>query len=94
MFRCMKELDLHRIAEDQVVAHPIALRPLAEVDEAGAESPTLCPEVAFRIGDTIVVMGERAGQVLAYKNYGSPPHYGLPPYVFKKEEVQQVSVQE
>ena len=89
----MKAVDLRRIAEDQVVAQPTMLHPLAEVDESGAESSTLLSEVAFRVGDTIVVMGERVGKVLAYKNYGKPPQYGLPPYVFTTEEVQGVSVQ-
>jgi hypothetical protein len=51
-------------------------------------------EVEFRIGDTIVVMGERMGQILAYRNYGRPPDAGLPPYVFMKKEMEQVVVQE
>lgn len=89
----MKALDIGRVAEDQVIAQPILLHPLAEVDEAGAESPTDTSAVTFAIGDTIVVMGEKLGKVLAYKNFARLPTYGLPPYVFTKEEIQRVLVQ-
>jgi len=90
----MKALDFTRHAEDQVIAESVSLHPIAEVDEAGAESPARTFEVEFRIGDTIVVMGERFGRILAYKNYGKAPDYGLPPYVFTKEEMEWVVVQE
>lgn len=94
MFLSMQPLDLTRQAMDQIVAHPIVLHPVGEVDELGAESPPRVLNVNVRIGDTIVVMGERLGKVLAYQNYARPPTFGLPPYVFTKEEMERVLVEE
>ncbi len=81
----MRHVDLSLIAKQQTVAQERVMHPLADVDEAGTKHPPAKSQVAFRIGDTITVVAEHLGEVLAYKNY---PHIDdHDPRIYEKEEI-------
>jgi hypothetical protein len=88
----VKFLDIQQPV-DQVVAEPITLKPVGELDEAGVRWPASAHEVTFQAGDTVVVIREHLGEVLAHKNYGKPGG-GLPPWLFKTDEIRQIMVED
>lgn len=87
----MRNIDLAQIVVPQTVAQEYVLHPLGDVDEAGGIHEPRDKQVTFRIGDTITIIAEHLGEVLAYRNY---PHDPGDPRIYIKDNILNLVIQD